>query len=414
MKQSKTFYGWWIVLGSAILLAMLGPAPVAIANIFQTPITAEFNISNSQFAISNSLVLGVGIFLSPFVSRQLTSGNFKRNYLINLLIYTIAYMAYGFSTNIYIYYILSLFVGYGFLSTTIIPVSILINNWFIYKRGLALSLSMTGLGVGGVIFSQFVTYIMNTFGWRVAYISYGALMLLVAAPIMWFLIKIKPADINLKPLGNEISPSDLTHEKEMEQEKSVDEAFSATRQKPYFFLLVLGAALIGLVNNGGLSQFPPVLTELHGPTIAATIISVYSASGIVGKLLLGNITDRFGIIKSVIYACTMLVITYITMLFAENIIAVFILGGFFGLGNAIGTVLPPLITSAIYSTEQYSDAYGYVNSGMTLGMTFASLFTAGIADFSGSYTYAWIVLMLLAVVVAVLWTSAYKNAQKYI
>ena len=51
---------------------------------------------------------------------------------------------------------------------------------------------------------------------------------------------------------------------------------------------------------------------------------------------------------------------------------------------------------------------------MTLGMTLASLFTAGIADFTGSYTYSWITLMILAVVVAVLWISAYKNAQKYI
>lgn len=172
--------------------------------------------------------------------------------------------------------------------------------------------------------------------------------------------------------------------------------------------------MVGLVNNGGLSQFPPYLTELHGPEIAATIISVYSASGIAGKLLLGNINDRFGVIKSTMYVCSMLVITYFTMLFAENIIAVFIMGGFFGFGTAIGSVMPPLITSAIYSNEQYSDAYGYVNSGMTLGMTLASLFTAGIADFTGSYTYSWITLMILAVVVAVLWISAYKNAQKYI
>lgn len=107
---------------------MLGPAPVALANIFQTPITEEFNITNSQFALSNSFLLGVGIFVSPFVTQKLASGNFKRNYIINLLIYTIAYMSYGFTENIYIYYALSVIIGYGFIGTTITPVSILINN----------------------------------------------------------------------------------------------------------------------------------------------------------------------------------------------------------------------------------------------------------------------------------------------
>lgn len=168
MDKSKTFYGWWVVVGSAIMLAVLGPAAVAVANIYQAPVVAEFGISNSQFAISNSLVLGVGIFLSPFVSKRLSTGNFKRTYITSLVIYASAYIGFGFANNIYVFYILSLFVGYGYLSTTILPVSILINNWFISKRGLALSLSLTGLGIGGVIFSQFVTFLINTFSWSTA------------------------------------------------------------------------------------------------------------------------------------------------------------------------------------------------------------------------------------------------------
>src|SRR5690625_6770246 len=111
---------------------MLGPASVAVANIFQSPITAEFNITNSQFSLSNSFVLGGGIFLSPFASQRLMSGNFKKIYTTNLIIYALAYIDYGFAPNIYIYYLLSLLIGSVFLGTTIFPASILVNNWFIY------------------------------------------------------------------------------------------------------------------------------------------------------------------------------------------------------------------------------------------------------------------------------------------
>ena len=413
MKDKKIFYGWWIVIGTAIILAMLGPAPVALANIFQTPITEEFNITNSQFALSNSFLLGIGIFVSPFVTQKLASGNFKRNYIINLLIYTIAYMSYGFAENIYIYYALSVIIGYGFIGTTITPVSILINNWFIHKRGLALSLALTGLGVGGVIFSQLVTFFINTFGWRQAYIIFGALMLIIVLPVMWFIIKVKPEDIGLEPLGNErFNPSAEVNI--IEQTQEVDVPKSNMLRKPFFYLLIGGAALIGLVNNGGLAQFPPVLTEMHGPTIAATIISVYSGVGIAGKLILGNISDRKGVVAGTLHAVTMLVLTYLSMLFSGNIVFAFVMAGFFGMGNAIGTLMPPLITSAIYSTEDFPIAYGYVQSGMQLGMTIGSLFAAGIADLTGSYTYSWITLMILAVFIGVLWVSAYKNAQKYI
>ena len=42
MKNNKIFYGWWIVLASAVALAVMGPASVAVANLFQNPVTQEF------------------------------------------------------------------------------------------------------------------------------------------------------------------------------------------------------------------------------------------------------------------------------------------------------------------------------------------------------------------------------------
>lgn len=412
MKNSKMFYGWWIVLGAAIILAVLGPATVAVANIYQAPIVAEFGITNSQFAISNSLVLGVGIFLSPFVSKRLTSGNFKRTYIISLFIYALAYIGYGFTTNIYAFYALSFLVGYGYLSTTIIPTSILINNWFVNKRGLALSLALTGLGVGGVIFSQLVTFIINNIGWRQSYMIYGALMLIIVLPIIWFFIKVKPEDMNLEPYGNEMNLDKQPGGKE--QAQAVKMSFADTVTKPFFLLLVGGAVLVGIGNNAGLGQFPPVLSNMHGAATAATIISVYSAVGIVGKLVLGQINDLYGIIRSTLFACTLLAISYFLMLFSSNLIIAFIMAVLFGMGNAIGTVLPPLITSAIYSKEQYAKAYGYVMSGVQFGMTVGSLFAAGIADLTGSYNYSWAIIMVLTILTAVSWITAYKNSEKYI
>lgn len=409
MDKSKTFYGWWVVVGSAIMLAVLGPAAVAVANIYQAPVVAEFGISNSQFAISNSLVLGVGIFLSPFVSKRLSTGNFKRTYITSLVIYASAYIGFGFANNIYVFYILSLFVGYGYLSTTILPVSILINNWFISKRGLALSLSLTGLGIGGVIFSQFVTFLINTFSWSTAYKSYGLLMLIVIIPVVLFLIKVNPEEMGLKPYGAEEA---IGKETAKENEVTVNKVASKNLvTTSYFMLLIIGAVFVGISNNSGLGQFPPVLASIHGDATAATIISIYSAVGILGKIVLGHINDLHGSIKSTIYATFILALSYFFMLFSEHTIAVVIMAILFGMGNAIGTVLPPLITAEMYNEEDYSIAYGYVNSGVQLGMTVGSLFAAGIADLTGSYNYSWMATLVLCFLIAILWVTAVKQAK---
>lgn len=409
MKKTEIFYGWWVVVGTAILLAVLGPAAVAVANIYQTPIVAQYGITNSQFAISNSLVLGVGIFLSPMVSKRLSGDNFKRNYIISLFIYALAYVSYGLTTDRIVFYFLSLFVGFGSLSTTIIPASILISNWFVDKRGLALSLAFSGLGIGGVIFSQLVTFLINTFNYQVAYIVYGSLMLLIGLPVILFIIKVKPEDVGLTPYGTKASVYEDSDN--LFDAKDVNPTSSKSIKSTHFILLLVGAMLVGIVNNSGFGQFPPVLANLHGDATAATIISVYSGIGIIGKIALGHINDRYGAVKSTIYATSLLALAYFAMLFSEQIVLAFTMAILFGLGNAIGTVLPPLITSEIYTDESYSLAYGYVNSGVQLGMTIGSLYAAGVADFTGSYNYSWMSIIVFSILIGILWVSAYKKAQ---
>lgn len=410
MKKPNIFYGWWVVVGTALLLAVLGPAAVAVANIYQSPIVTQYGITNSQFAISNSLVLGVGVFLSPLVSKRLSGDNFKRNYIIGLIIYALAYVGYGLTTDRFVFYFLSLFVGFGSLSTTIIPASILISNWFVEKRGLALSLAFSGLGIGGIVFSQLVTFLINTFNYQVAYVIYGSLMLIIGLPIILFLIKVKPEDMGLTPYGKEDSvnvESDRTIDT-----KEVKPTSSGSILSTHFILLLVGAMLIGIVNNSGFGQFPPVLANMHGDATAAAIISVYSGIGIIGKIALGHIHDRYGAIKSTIYATSLLALTYFAMLFSEQLVIAYVMAILFGLGNAIGTVLPPLITSEIYSDKNYSLAYGYVNSGVQLGMTIGSLYAAGVADFTGSYNYSWMSIIVFSLLIGVLWVTAYKKAQK--
>lgn len=410
MKNNKIFYGWWIVLASAVALAVMGPASVAVANLFQNPVTQEFGITNSQFAISNSFVLGVGIFLSPFISKKFAFGNFRLIYVLGVLLYGVAYIGFSFSPNIYVFYALALLVGVGNVTTTIIPISMLVNNWFVKKRGLALSLSFTGLGVGGVVFSQTVTFLIANVGWRYTYVIYGLIMLLVGLPIGWFIFRARPEDMGMAAYGAEEKMPLKEGEKELAD--TTEHLSGVVVTKPYFILLLIGGVMVGLANNGGLGQFPPVLTDLHGPVRAATIISLYSAVGIVGKITLGNINDRFGTVFSTIYAAVLLTATYLVMTLAANYSIAIVMAVLFGLGNAVGTVAPPLITAAIYAPKDFPKAYGYLQSAVLLGMTAGSLFAAGVADMTGSYNYAWVSLAIASILIGVSWVGAYKSAQK--
>ena len=84
----------------------------------------------------------------------------------------------------------------------------------------------------------------------------------------------------------------------------------------------------------------------------------------------------------------------------------------FGLGNGIGTVSAPLVTSSMVSAENYATVYGYTSSALQLGMTFGSVFAASIANFTDSYNWAWIVVAIISALVGVCWTYALNRANK--
>lgn len=71
LKKEKMIYGWWIVIAILINISLLGPAAVALANIFQTSVAIELAINNSALAINNVIVLGIGIFVLTIVSKNL-------------------------------------------------------------------------------------------------------------------------------------------------------------------------------------------------------------------------------------------------------------------------------------------------------------------------------------------------------
>lgn len=135
--------------------------------------------------------------------------------------------------------------------------------------------------------------------------------------------------------------------------------------------------------------------------------------GIFGKLVLGWLNDRFGVVASTAFGCITFALSFIFILFGQNISMLYIMALLFGLGDAIGTVTPPLITSAIFGAEKYGEAYGIANSFTQIGLSLGALMVAAIYDTSGSYNTAWILLLILTLGAFAGWIGAYTASRKY-
>ncbi len=402
--KKPLFYGWVVVAGCVLVTMTMVPPIMALSNKYLLYVTEDLNISRSAFTLANTVLQSLGIVLSPTVSRMLAGGDLRKIQAVSVVGYCASYFSYSFATAPMHLYISAFLLGIFYLNATLIPVSMVVTNWFDARRGLAMSIAMAGIGVGGTLFSPVLTYLLETFGWRYTYRIMALIILVIALPAVLLLIRKSPEDMGLQPLGAGSSHSAAAGALPAEADGL---PISKSWGKPFLWLLLLGMLTNGLINAGALGHFPPAMQELHGPTVQAAIISLYSLISIGGKLLLGWVNDKFGLLASTVYACTLFGMAFVFLLLAENsILPLYFMALVFGLGNAIGTVTPPLITAGVFGKAHYSHAYGIANSFTQVGLSLGSLLVASIYDNSGSYRPAWFLLLGLTAVTLAAWVSA--------
>lgn len=390
------------------------PPIMALSNKFLIQVTGELQISRSAFTLANTILQGLGIFLSPIVSARLARGNMKRIQTVSIIGFVLSYASFSLATNVIHLYISSFFTGV-FFNASLIPVSMMITNWFVKKRGLAMSIAMAGIGVGGTIFSPVITWLLGAYGWRSTYRIMALIILVLALPAALFILRKRPEDMGLLPYGSEDAAIQDAASKRIPKKADIVFPLSVkeSRTKLFFILFIFGMLCNGLINTGSLGHFPPAIEELQGPQVQALIISMYSMIGIFGKLVLGWLNDRFGVVASTAFGCITFALSFIFILFGQNISMLYIMAFLFGLGDAIGTVTPPLITSAIFGAEKYGEAYGIANSFTQIGLSLGALMVAAVHDTSGSYNTAWILLIILTLGAFAGWVGAYAVSRKY-
>ncbi|MBR5534734.1 MAG: MFS transporter [Ruminiclostridium sp.] len=406
MKQ-RIFYGWWVVAGCILITMTMVPPIMALSNKYLLYVTEDLGISRSAFTLANTVLQALGIFLSPLVTRFLAKGNMRVIQSVSILGYCGSYFSYSLAQSPFHLYVSSFFLGIFYLNATLIPVSMMVTNWFTARRGLAMSLAMAGIGVGGTIFSPVLTFFLESYGWRTSYRLMAAIILAIALPAALFLLKKRPEDVGLEPLGGQQAAA-------QGMGSAGDLSLKKSWGKIFFWLLLLGMLTNGLINAGALGHFPPAMQESHGAAVQAVVISAYSLISIGGKLILGWVNDRFGVVVSTTYACLLFALAFVFMLLsARSVAMLYAMAVVFGLGNAIGTVTPPLLTAEVFGKENYSKAYGIVNSFSQVGLSLGSLAVASVYDATGTYRFAWVMLLILTAVTLVSWVGAVVLSRRY-
>ena len=99
-----------------------------------------------------------------------------------------------------LYLSLGALVGGGVNCLAYTGQSLYLTNWFVRRRGLALSIAFSGVGIGAITVLPWVASLITDSGWRAACFRLGILVLVLLAPLN-LLLKRRPEDLGLAADG---------------------------------------------------------------------------------------------------------------------------------------------------------------------------------------------------------------------
>src|ERR1700683_4863595 len=194
------FYGWVLVGVSFVTMAVGVNARTAFSLLFP-PILNEFGWDRGVTAGAFSFGFLVSAVVTPSVGRLMD----RRGPLLvveagvitmgaGLLLATLAHEPWQ------LYLTLGALVGGGVNCLAYTGQSLYLPNWFVRRRGLALSIAFSGVGIGSITILPWLQAHIASAGWRSGCWMLGILVLALLGPLN-LLLRHRPEDMGLQPDG---------------------------------------------------------------------------------------------------------------------------------------------------------------------------------------------------------------------
>lgn len=392
----------WLIMGACCGLAAssLGIS-INSSGVFYGVVADDLGIMRGSFAFHMTIFTfftGLAAFVIPTLMKKFP---YKLLLTLSVGLAVLATIAMGYVHSLPAFYLLGAIRGITTSMFSLVPLSMIINNWFEKSHGTAISIVFASSGLAGAVGSAVLSRVIRATSWQMGYLAAGIIILVLCLPGILLPFKLDPYEEGKKPYGGTTmkkANKTVTYEKQHFH-------FS----NPTFIALFI--AILAIAFTTSLAQhFPGYAQTINLGTIGGLMLSASMIGNIVFKVVIGLLTDAFGALKSAL--CMMLItLTGLFLLLFVRVPFMMIVGALmFGACYSVGAVGGPLLTHYFFKDELYDTIYPPINFISNTGAAISLSAIGYIYDFFKSYQIAFVIIMILVcIAIAALFLNRHKS-----
>ena len=365
-SKRKLFYGW-VITGVVFLNLAMAYGTQYSFGVFFPSLIEEFRWDRQSLAGAFSLYAfmysTLGVILGRWTDRSgprivLIFGSICLGSGIGLISLV--------KVPWHLYVVYGLLASWG-MSAAYITANPTVVKWFVEKRGLALGLSQSGLGIGIILIPPLAGWMISAFGWRQACIILGVAVGIFLFSTAFLLVG-HPEKMGLLPDGREGNlpgkslgpfPPEVTRPR-IYQEVSWSVA-EAIHMKSFWVLTALFFCTWLFV------FFPLVHLVIFAMDIglsqeaALIALSVLGGGSTLGRLVMGFISDRIGRKRAMAVNLGLQVFSWLWIMATTSSWMLIVFAGAFGFSyGGVSTVFPAIV----------GDYFGRLKAASIIGAIF--------------------------------------------
>ena len=266
--------------------------------------------------------------------------------------------------------------------------TVLAAQWFIRRRGRAMSVMFVGFPLGIAISVPISQLLIDSFGWRTAWAVLGLTGGFVVLAITRLILRNRPEDMGLQPDGGPVDDAGTIGRLGFIEERSWT-LREAIRTGAFWRLSVaFGTVMLGM-SAIGLFWIPYFLDLGFQPYLAAWALSAYALSQAGSSLLLAPFIDRFQPRFLAMFGFVSFIAALLLMMNVNVAWQMFLAALLGGAGVGSGMLLNAQLWPAYFGRRNIGAIRG---AALPLTLAFSgagSAATGMIFDATGSYAPAW-------------------------